>query len=70
MAKLIVDIPAEKMQSFKQFMQKLGLDWNSTQSDEVERPAKRKLRTKALKRFSQPFLLFDWEFFSNELEFE
>jgi len=72
MARVILDVPSEKMKSFIQLLSNLGLDQPALNSGfdsaEVKKSTFKKYKT--LHNFSQPFFLFDWEFFSNELEFE
>ncbi len=65
MTKVILNIPSEKVHSFLQAVVQLGIRDNAVQSNFKSTPRK----------FIAPFplskfLLFDWEFFSNELEFE
>lgn len=76
MTKVILDVPKDKMHSFIKLVLKLGIEKHTISSD--SRIADRNMRTSAIteaqrqserKRFPA-FLLFDWEFFSNELEFE
>jgi hypothetical protein len=64
MIKVILDIPNEKLHAFLQMLAQLGIDKHSVASHAG--PAFRS--TKQLT--PQKFLLFDWEFFYNELEFE
>lgn len=77
MTKVILDVPTDKMHSFIKLVLKLGID-KHTISSGIQNTgpdgntttsiiSNRKDRPK--RRFS-PFLLFDWEFFSNELEYE
>lgn|GEM_PF-592059 len=70
MARVTLDIPADKMQSFIRLIRKLGID-NAIASN-LARKIKNRSRRKGniFNHFSEKFLLFDWEFFSNELEFE
>jgi hypothetical protein len=72
MARVILDVPSEKMKSFLQLMSNLGLEQQTITSGfdsaEVKKIAFKKY--KPLHDFRQQFLLFDWDFFSNELEFE
>lgn len=66
MAKVILDIPSDKIHPFLQAVVKLGIKDNRVQS-------KVNNLTVVPKMFPihfSKFLLFDWEFFSNELEFE
>lgn len=65
MTKVILDIPSDKIHPFLQAIVKLGIKDNVIQS-KVNHHAPRKIFPIHLSKF----LLFDWEFFSNELEFE
>ncbi|MBN8835879.1 MAG: hypothetical protein J0I09_01330 [Sphingobacteriia bacterium] len=55
---------------------KLGLDKHAISSSEGETSLstglqhRRRRGSRFMKTFHSKFLLFDWEFFSNELEFE
>ncbi|MFL9484480.1 hypothetical protein ACI6Q2_16985 [Chitinophagaceae bacterium LWZ2-11] len=71
MARVILDVPAEMMQPFLQLIMKLGLDKHSITSNinsKIKSRSRRK--TSLFHPFPEKFVLFDWEFFSNELEFE
>ena len=72
MARVILEVPSEKMQPFLQLITKLGLEKNSIASGNDSREIKRESlkNYKPFKSFAEKILLFDWEFFSNELEFE
>jgi hypothetical protein len=68
MARIVLDIPNEKMQPFLSFIVGLGIDKHSISSNgstEVKADSKQ-----FIQRMKEKFILFDWEFFSNELEFE
>jgi hypothetical protein len=69
MAKININIPQQKIRSFLKLNGKLTPGEDSTGA-----PAKpalvNELSLKNIRRHISPFLLFDWEFFSNELEFE
>lgn len=76
MTKVILDVPTDKMHSFIKLVLKLGIDKHTISSgnqqikvgvgtETITNPP----RNANKKRFSS-FLLFDWEFFSNELEYE
>ena len=65
MAKVILDIPTEKMSTFLKLVLQLGISDIAIQSKSNMKPNKKDL----LAQISS-HLLFDWEFFSNELEFE
>lgn len=77
MTKVILDVPTDKMHSFIKLVLKLGIDKHtissSTQQANIsagmEPGIPEPLRDANRKRFPA-FLLFDWEFFSNELEYE
>lgn len=68
MTKVILDIPPEKMTSFLKTILQLGIDKHAITSQRVhsDKPRKRK----SPHRLMESVLLFDWEFFSNELEYE
>lgn len=71
MARVILDVPNEKMQPFLKAILNLGLDRHAISSTTAE---KRRLssrnRKSLLRHISASFILFDWEFYSNELEYE
>jgi len=72
MAKVIIDMPSEKIQPFIQLIVKLGIERSaiiSGQTEMLPEPVS-DVPFKPLILFSERFVLFDWEFFSNELEFE
>jgi len=66
MTKIILDIPKEKMASFLKMIVNLGIDKHSI----VSQPKLSVGLTKKVLPSLTKFLLFDWEFFNNELEFE
>ncbi len=71
MARVILEIPAGKMKSFSKLIKKLGIESRMVIHKQYTRTLGRKKKiTQTLKKISQSFILFDWEFFSNELEFE
>jgi hypothetical protein len=71
MARVVLDIPTEKIPGFIQLILKLGIDKHAISSSLSEKKDFPKTKiSKPFRLFSQKFLLFDWEFFSNELEFE
>lgn len=71
MARVILDVPNDKMQSFLKAILELGLERHAISAN---KPSRRSLLSRSRKigrkHFSPDFLLFDWEFFSNELEYE
>ncbi|MBN9299626.1 MAG: hypothetical protein J0I41_21675 [Filimonas sp.] len=76
MARVILDIPSEKMHSFLKMVLKLGIDKHAISSEHIDGydnridMAKKTPIQLHLDKLRSSFLLFDWEFFSNELEFE
>ncbi|MFX5747567.1 hypothetical protein ABTE19_21830, partial [Acinetobacter baumannii] len=65
----VLEVPTEKMKAFLQLIMNLGLDKHaiaSKQNDDNQLTVKKNF----FKRLSSKFLLFDWEYFNNELEFE
>jgi hypothetical protein len=72
MARVILDVPNDKIQPFLKAILNLGLDRHAISSNQSRRSSlsSRRSRNNILKRLSGSFLLFDWEFFSNELEYE
>lgn len=68
MARVVLDIPNDKMSGFLQAILNLGIDKHAIASKYYASIPKQK--TDFLKNISQGILLFDWEFFNNELEFE
>lgn len=77
MTKVILDVPTDKMHSFIKLVLKLGIDKHTISSGNQTMVPDGNTATSIIsdhsgrtkKRFSS-FLLFDWEFFSNELEYE
>lgn len=70
MARVILDVPNDKMQPFLKAILNLGLDRHAISSDTPKSRLLSAQNRKILKHLSGSFLLFDWEFFSNELEYE
>ena len=71
MAQVIVDVPLDKMQSFAQAIVNLGIDSRFIISKHFKKTMQRKKRlSDALQKISSSFILFEWEYFSNELEYE
>ncbi len=70
MARITLDVPADKMQSFIRLIKKLGLDTNLASNLARKIKSRSRRKSNIFNPFSEKFLLFDWEFFSNELEFE
>jgi len=72
MARVILDVPSEKMKSFIQLISNLGLEKHIIPSGFDSAEVKKNVfkKYKPLHDFRQQFHLFDWDFFSNELEFE
>ncbi|MBV9986180.1 MAG: hypothetical protein JO301_00760 [Chitinophagaceae bacterium] len=71
MAKVSVDVPKDKMQSFLQAIVNLGLDAHAVLTKRYRKTvAQQQKLSQTLKKISSSFILFDWEYFSNELEYE
>lgn len=71
MAKISLNVPAEKMNSFVQAIVGLGIDAKGVIKKRYKKSVLHKKKiASSLKRISNSFILFDWEYFSNELEYE
>ena len=70
MAQITINIPQYKIRSFLSFTRKLGLGKSIRTSDKMASALVHEQNMKEVRRHISPFLLFDWEFFSNPLEFE
>ena len=71
MAKISVNVPSEKMNSFVQAIISLGIDARGVIKERYKKSILQKKRlTNSLHKISSSFILFDWEFYSNELEYE
>ena len=71
MTKVILEVPTDKMQAFLSAVLGLGITTrvvSSGEKDALKHSTRRRRRSQTHKFPS--FLLFDWEFFSNELEYE
>jgi hypothetical protein len=73
MARVILDVPSEKMGSFIRMIMQLGIDKHSISSErevtETARPEREKFFSR--KNFASfTSKLFDWDRNRNELEFE
>lgn len=64
-----MDIPTEKMRSFVRLLRELGIDRPALRRDHAKTSLQPREKN-FLKKLYRSYLLFDWEFFSNELEFE
>ncbi|MEN9298068.1 MAG: hypothetical protein RLZZ429_381 [Bacteroidota bacterium] len=71
MARVILDVPTEKMQPFLQAILNLGLERHAISSSKFQKNTviERK-RRRGFRHLISTYVLFDWEFFSNELEYE
>lgn len=72
MTKVILEVPAEKMRSFIQLVLSLGIEKHAISSHvrNSTEDARLLIKRRPLRKRFPAFLLFDWEFFSNELEYE
>ncbi len=67
MTRIILDVPPEKLTSFLHLINQLELSNHSISSQVNSKPAQPTFNFRSL---TSKYLLFDWEFFDNELEFE
>ncbi len=71
MTKLMIDVPPDKMKSFSKAISTSEFTGRTLISrHERKRSLQIKPSISHLKRIASSFILFDWEFFSNELEYE
>ena len=71
MAIISIDVPNDKMKSFVQAILRLGIDARGIMYKRHRRTLlQKKKMANSLQKISSSFILFDWEFFSNELEYE
>jgi hypothetical protein len=71
MTRVILDVPSDKMKPFLQAMLHLGIEKDSIRVREIKRRHQQNRGTLfTLHKISTSFILFDWEYFSNELEYE
>lgn len=71
MAKISLNVPTEKMNSFVQAIVGLGIDASGVIKKRYRKSIlNQKKIASSLKKISNSFILFDWEYFSNELEYE
>jgi hypothetical protein len=67
----VLEVPSDKMKSFLQATQLLGIDQQTIESGNLNRSRRRHQGTLfTLHKIATSFILFDWEFFCNELEYE
>jgi len=70
MAKITINIPQHKLRSFLKLARKFGGGKTTKATSKATPVLANELNIKNIRKRISPFLLFDWEFFSNELEFE
>jgi hypothetical protein len=71
MTRVILDVPSNKMKPFLQAVTNLGIEKDTMQLREISRRHNQNRGTLfTIHKISSSFILFDWEFFSNELEYE
>ncbi len=71
MQKILTGIASHKMKSFTQVITPPRFDGNTVGSRHGRKGnAQLKPSIQHLRRIASSFILFDWEFFSNELEYE
>jgi hypothetical protein len=71
MARIVLDVPGEKMPSLFRALRRLGIyaPLKAGRRDKKKRTHQSPMAT-TLRKITSSYLLFDWEFFSNELEYE
>lgn len=72
MTRLVLDVPTDKIRPLRRMLQRMGIDAHTLHgnADRKGLLRKRTLTHRTLHRIASSFILFDWEFFSNELEYE
>lgn len=71
MTRLIVEVPSEKIRLFRRILLRMGIASHTVHDRSSRKPLiRRRMITQTLHKISSSFILFDWEFFSNELEYE
>jgi len=68
MARITMDIPREKMQLFLMLVMQLGID--ATAKEPVISPKMQHQQQQVAYTVQQQHPYYDWDFYSNELEFE
>ena len=70
MTRIILDVPKDKMQPFIKAILDIGISGHAISAKpDAKNPVPGNLLN-SLKQISQRYMLFDWEFYSNELEYE
>jgi hypothetical protein len=71
MTRVTLDVPSDKMKPLLKAVTNLGIENNSIRVREIKRRHHQNRGTLfTLHKISTSFILFDWEYFSNELEYE
>ncbi len=70
MARVILEVPRDKMQSFLQAVLEIGIDQHAIESEYPGLTLAKPGRPFPHHDPAESFILFDWEFFINELEYE
>lgn len=71
MTRLVLDVPTDKIRPLRRMLVRMGIDSHALQGNHVrKRVVRKRPLTDTLHKISSSFILFDWEFFSNELEYE
>jgi hypothetical protein len=72
MTRLVLDVPTEKIRTLRRMLQRMGIDAHILHgySERKSLLRKRTVTHPSLHKIATSFILFDWEFFSNELEYE
>ncbi len=71
MTRVVLDVPTYKMKSFLQATLKLGIEQKTIHTTDLNLKRRQNRATLfTLHKIYTSFILFDWEFFCNELEYE
>ncbi len=71
MARVILDIPKSKLQTLLDVLVPMGINTRIVTGEHSRKTfSGEKSLSASLKKISSSFILFDWEFFSNQLEYE
>ncbi|MCA6447634.1 MAG: hypothetical protein ACRC0I_10535 [Sediminibacterium sp.] len=70
MTRVILDVPKDKMQPFIKAILDIGITGHAISAMPPTKNTATVSLSNILKQISQSYILFDWEFYSNELEYE
>lgn len=73
MTRVVLDIPGDKIQSVLNALFRIGIERRAVsirRNGKVATARQKNHFLQSLRKISSSFILFDWEFYSNELEYE